>query len=284
MCLPGTIEAVREQVGQESSPRLDRRKVLLGAAGAALATALPAGAQTSKKPSSKKSKGRLQDLTHVLRKDFPLFLGTTIPTERDVIVTVPANGFYAQRWAFWEHVGTHLDAPAHFVVDGRHSPDLTLEELVRPLVVIDISARVAGDPDALVLPSDLVAFERRHGRIPRGAVVAMSSGWDSRVGSEDAYLNVGPDGRQHFPGFGKEAVEWLIERRDIAAIGVDTLSLDPGEAQSFDAHVTLLSANRYGIENLANLGRVPPRGATIFVGVVPWELGSGGPARIWAQW
>jgi kynurenine formamidase len=279
MCLPGTIETVRERVEQEGLPRLDRRKVLLGAAGAAVAAALPARALGSTTPTS-----RLQDLTHVLREDFPLFLGAPVTTDREVIVTVPANGFYAQRWAFWEHVGTHLDAPAHFVVDGRHSPELTLEELVRPLVVIDISARVAGDPDALVLPSDLVAFERHHGRIPRGAVVAMSSGWDSRVGSEDAYLNVGPDGRQHFPGFGKEAVEWLIERRDIAAIGVDTLSLDPGEAQSFDAHVTILSANRYGIENLANLRRVPPRGATIFVGVVPWELGSGGPARIWAQW
>ena len=115
MCLPGTIETVRERVEQEGLPRLDRRKVLLGAAGAALATALPAGRSSA----STKSKNRLQDLTHVLRKEFPLFLGTTIPTERDVIVTVPANGFYAQRWAFWEHIGTHLDAPAHFIVGGR---------------------------------------------------------------------------------------------------------------------------------------------------------------------
>ncbi len=284
MCLPGTIETVRERVEQEGLPKLDRRKVLLGAAGAALATALPAGAQTSTRQVSTKSKNRLQDLTHVLRKEFPLFLGTTIPTERDVIVTVPANGFYAQRWAFWEHIGTHLDAPAHFIVGGRESPELTLEELVRPLVVVDISKRVRRDPDAMVLPSDLTDFERHHGRIPRGAVVAMSSGWDSRVGDTDAYLNVGSDGKQHFPGFGKDAVEWLIARRDIAAIGVDTLSLDPGEAASFDAHVTILSANRYGIENLANLGRVPARGATIFVGIVPWEHGSGGPARVWAQW
>ena len=150
--------------------------------------------------------------------------------------------------------------------------------------MVDISKRVGRDPDAMVLPSDLADYERHHGRIPRGAVVAMSSGWDSRVGDTDAYLNVGADGLQHFPGFGKDAVEWLIERRDIAAIGVDTLSLDPGEAASFDAHVTLLTANRYGIENLANLRRVPPRGATIFVGVVPWDQGSGGPARVWAQW
>jgi len=279
MCLPGTIETVRQRVEQEGLPKLDRRKVLLGAAGAAVAAALPARALGSTTPTN-----RLQDLTHVFRKDFPLFLGAPVATERDVIVTVPANGFYAQRWSFWEHAGTHLDAPAHFVADGRQSPELTLDELVRPLVVIDISARAAGDPDALVLPSDLVAFERGHGRIPRGAVVAMNSGWASRAGSVDAYRNVGPDGVQHFPGFGKAAVEWLIAERDIAAIGVDTLSLDHGRSATFDTHLTLLSANRYGIENLANLGRVPARGATIFVGVIPWEHGSGGPARVFARW
>ena len=160
---------------------------------------------------------RLQDLTHILRKDFPLFLGTHVTTDRDVIVTVPANGFYAQRWAFWEHVGTHLDAPAHFVVTGRHSPDLTLEELVRPLVVVDISARV-GQPTRMrssCLPTSPPSSAVT-GEFPRGAVVAMNSGWDARVGSDRRYLNVGPDGRQHFPGFGKDAVEWLIERRDIA--------------------------------------------------------------------
>lgn len=279
MCLPGTIEAVREQVEQEGVPRLDRRKVLLGAASAAVAATLPARALGSNTLTN-----RLQDLTHVFRKDFPLFLGAPIPTERDVIVTVPANGFYAQRWAFWEHAGTHLDAPAHFIANGRQSPQLTLDELVRPLVVIDISARAARDPDAQVVASDLVAFERGHGRIPRGAVVAMNSGWAARAGSIDAYRNVGADGLQHFPGFRQDAVEWLIAERDIAAIGVDTLSLDRGAATSFDTHVTLLSSNRYGIENLANLGRVPQRGATIFVGVIPWEFGSGGPARIFARW
>jgi kynurenine formamidase len=281
MCLPGTIEAVRERVEQDGLPRLDRRKVLLGAAGAALATAVPAQARG---PETSRNRSRLQDLTHVFRKDFPLFLGVPVATERDVVVTVAANGFYAQRWAFWEHAGTHLDAPAHFVADGRQSPELTLDELVRPLVVIDISKRAARDPDALVLPSDLTEFERRHGRIPRGAVVAMYSGWDARAGSAQAYRNVGADGKQHFPGFGKAAVEALVAERDIAAIGVDTLSLDPGRAESFDAHVALLSANRYGIENLANLRRVPPRGATIYVGVVPWEQGSGGPARVFASW
>ncbi|HSO01417.1 MAG TPA: cyclase family protein, partial [Gaiellaceae bacterium] len=221
MCLPGTIETVRERVEQEGVPRLDRRAALLGAAGVALAATLPGRALGSTTPTN-----RLQDLTHVFREGFPMFLGAPVVPDREVLVTVPANGFYAQQWTFWEHTGTHLDVPAHFIADGRQSPEIPLEELVRPMVVIDISARAASDPDAVVLPGDLVAFERRHGRIPRGAVACMYSGWESRVGSEAAYRNVGADGLQHFPGFGKAAVEWLLAERDIAGIGVDTLSLD----------------------------------------------------------
>lgn len=279
MCLPGTIETVRARVEQEGVPRLDRRAALLGAAGVALAATLPGRALGSTTPTN-----RLQDLTHVFREGFPMFLGAPPAPDREVLVTVPANGFYGQRWTFWEHTGTHLDVPAHFIADGRQSPEIPLEELVRPLVVIDISARAASDPDAVVLPGDLVAFERRHGRIPRGAVACMYSGWESRVGSEAAYRNVGADGLQHFPGFGKAAVEWLLVERDIAGIGVDTLSLDHGASTTFDTHLTVLGANRYGIENLANLAHVPPRGATIVVGLVPWEHGSGGPARVFARW
>lgn len=279
MCLPGTIETVRARVEQESLPKFDRKTAVLGAAGAAVAAALPGRALGANTPTN-----RLQDLTHVFREDFPLFLGAPGGIDREVLVTVPANGFYGQRWTFWEHVCTHLDVPAHFVSGGRQSPELTLEELVRPLVVVDISARAAADADAEVAPADLVAFERGHGRIPRGAVVAMNSGWASRAGNAAAYRNVGADGIQHFPGFGKAAVEWLLSERDIAGIGVDTLSLDPGRSQTFETHVTVLSADRYGIENLAHLDRVPPRGATVIVGLIPWELGSGGPARVFARW
>lgn len=279
MCLPGTIETVRERVEREGLPRLDRRAALLGAAGMAVAAALPARALASNTPTN-----RLQDLTHVFREGFPMFLGAPPGPDREVLVTVPANGFYGQRWTFWEHSGTHLDVPAHFVDGGRTSPEITLEELVRPMVVIDISARAARNPDAVVVPADLVAFERHNGRIPKGAVACMYSGWESRVGSEAAYRNVGSDGLQHFPGFGKAAVEWLLAERDIAGIGVDTMSLDPGRSTTFETHLTILAANRYGIENMANLKHVPPRGATIIVGLIPWEQGSGGPARVFARW
>jgi kynurenine formamidase len=86
-----------------------------------------------------------------------------------------------------------------------------------------------------------------------------------------------------FPGFGNDAVEWLIERRRIRGIGVDTMSLDHGSSTTFDVHLTVLGADRYGVENLRNLKQLPPRGATILLGLIPWDRGSGGPCRAFAS-
>lgn len=284
MCVPGTIEAVRSHVEhaekEVGGPRLDRRAALLAGAGAALAAALPAGALAGGR---RGGGNKAQDLTHLFRVGAPMFPGVPRPS-KTTHVTVPVNGFYGQIWNFWEHTGTHLDVPAHFIVGGRTTPQLTLDELMAPIAVIDISERAAREPDTVVTTDDLRRYERKHGRIKRGSLVAMNSGWDARVGSEAAYRNTDASGTMHFPAWSEDAVEWLIDERRIGAIGVDTLSLDPGNATAFVAHVALLAANRFGIENLANLGEIPPEGATAFVGVIPWEEGSGGPARVVATW
>ena len=282
MCAPGTIEAVRERFEEDDSfVRIDRRKALLAGAGAAVAAAFPARALAGP---AKGAAGRAQDLTHVFAESLPLFADIFPRPTRDTFVNIPGDGFYGQVWRFWEHTGTHLDVPAHFIVNGRTTPELTLDELMSPLAVVDISRRAAANPDTVVTVSDLRSYERGHGRIKRGSIVAMNSGWDARAGSEAAYRNADASGVSHFPGFAGDAVAWLIDEREIAGIGVDTLSLDPGNATVFAAHLTLLGANRFGIENLANLGRIPAKGATAFVGVIPWEEGSGGPARVIATW
>ncbi|MGI8519062.1 MAG: cyclase family protein, partial [Actinomycetota bacterium] len=225
---------------------------------------------------------RLSDLTHVLSAGFPVY--TFDPPTRETLVTVENDGFYVQKWTLGEHSGTHMDCPGHFVRDGRRAPEMTLKELLVPIVVVDLSQRAAGDPDAAVSVRDLVRFERRHGRIPKGAVVAMFSGWETRVGDPAAYKNVGADGKYHFPGFGIDALEWLLDRRHISAIGVDTLSLDVGESTTFEVHLTLLGADKYGLENLAHLESIPPHGAHAYVGLIPWQEGSGGPCRVIATW
>lgn len=280
MCLEATTEKVRARVEEEGPPRITRRGLLSGmaAAGGALALGIPGVARASHAPATR----RLQDLTHVFRAGFPVY--TFSNPSRRTLVTIPVNGFYAQEWTFAEHSGTHMDAPGHFSLGGRLSPEITPQELMVPVVVVDISARVASNPDAVVTVDDLVGFEHRFGRIPAGAVVCMYSGWESRVGDQAAYRNVGADGLFHFPGFGIDAVEWLLANRDFTGIGVDTLSLDNGPSQTFDVHHTLLGADHYGLENLANLKLIPPRGASAFVGLIPWEEGSGGPCRVVARW
>jgi kynurenine formamidase len=273
MCVPGTVEAVRER-----ETGVTRRAVLAGGGAAALTALLPGAAEAQKR--RRRGRTRVVDLTHTFRAGFPVYTGDE--PARNTLVTIPEDGFYAQEWTFGEHSGTHMDAPGHFTAGGRLTPDLKLEELVLPIVVIDIARRARRDPDAVVTPDDLRRFERRQGPIPRGALVAMSSGWDAKAGDDDAYKGADPGGTYHFPGFGEEAADFLLDERRVTAIGVDTMSLDHGPSTSFAVHVSWLGADRYGLEGLANLGELPPRGATAIVGVIPWEQGSGGPARVLA--
>lgn len=284
MCLPGTLESVRDAVDGQPAPvvvdALSRRAVLAGGGAAALAALLPSAAAAQRPRRARRR--RYQDLTHVFRAGFPVYSGEA--AVRRTLVTVTNDGFYAQAWTFGEHSGTHVDAPGHFVTDGRRAPELRPRELFAPAAVIDISARAARDPDAMVEPADLRRYERRYGRIPKGAIVFMYSGWEKRLGDPAAFKNVGADGKFHFPGFGLQALDILLATRRITAIGVDTLSLDVGASTTFDVHKRLLGADRYGLENVANLSKIPPRGANVVVGIVPWEDGSGGPCRLIATY
>ncbi|MDG4825685.1 cyclase family protein [Asanoa sp. WMMD1127] len=194
------------------------------------------------------------------------------------------GGFSMQEWRILEHYGTHVDAPGHFVAGGRLATEIGIDELVAPVVVVDIARRAARDPDATVSVDDLLAHERRYDRIPRGAAVFMFSGWGAKVGDPDAYRGTDAAGTLHFPGFSVDACEWLLRRRGIRCLGVDTLSIDPGVSATFDTHLALLGADRYGVENVANLHRLPRRGATVMVGLIPYEGGSGGQARVFATW
>jgi kynurenine formamidase len=248
-----------------------------GGGGIAAAAAIPAAA-SAVRPAGH----RFQDLTHVLTEGFPVF--TFEPPMRQTLSTIPADGFYAQQWTLAEHSGTHMDVPGHFVVGGRLAAEITPRELIVPIVVIDISERAVRNPDTVVTVDDLWRFERRNGRIPDGALVCMDSGWAAKVGDPRAYKGGAAFPDYHFPGFDVEAAMWLAARRDVAGLGVDTLSIDPGDSTTFPVHVNFLGTDRYGLENLNNLDRIPRRGAVAYVGLIPLQEGSGGPSRVIATW
>ena len=285
MCSPTVVAAVRQQLKHRAA--LNRRQ-MLGIAGAALAGAaiLPgrAAAQGATPVASPARSGGMAvlDLTHVMTPEMPIWPGNE-PFAPEVVKDYATDGFYAQALRLWEHTGTHMDAPAHFVEGMDTAELLPPEMLVAPLAVVDISPRAADDPDAAVTVDDIEAWEAANGPLPEGAFVAMNSGWAARIEDPAAFVNMDADGVMHFPGFAPEAATFLIEQRNIVGIGVDTLSQDPGKSTDFGAHVAVLGAGRYGIEGLANLDQAPPAGATVVVGAPKHLNASGGPSRVIAM-
>ena len=272
MCAPSVVETVRSD--------LSRRGFVGAIAGCALAASMPAAAQ----PEAARLPGGFRDvidLTHTFSPSLPVYPGYN-PIRIRARSSVAQNGFANNEVTFDEHTGTHVDAPSHFVAGATSADRLSVDRLIAPLVVIDIAGRAARDADTLLSVDDVRQWEKQHGRVPGGALVAMHAGWDARVGAAARFLNQDAKGTMHAPGFTEAAARFLVDERDICGVGVDTLSLDAAAAQKFVAHLVILGAGKYGVELMANLGRVPPAGATVIVGAPKHEAATGGPARVLA--
>ena len=283
MCSPQIMEAVRSEVTRRRALGLMGAAVAAGVAGrlsaAAAQTATPIAAGVGDLTLELGSYTRVQDLTHTITPDTPVFPGYPQPAF-ETVRNFDEHGFYAQLLTYVEHTGTHMDAPAHFVEGLAFANELPVAQLLAPLAVIDISERAANNPDAQLTPDDVLAWESEHGALPTGAFVAMNSGWSSRIGDPEAFLNMGEDDALHFPGFHPDATALLVDERDVVGIGVDTLSLDYGAATSFDSHVILLGAGKYGLEGLAALDTAPAVGGLVIVGGPKFLDASGGPSRV----
>jgi kynurenine formamidase len=278
MCSPEVARIVRERIEKEGLPHLIHRTVTRAGGLAAALAFLTVKAQGQAEDAS----SEVIDLTHVFGMNNPVYSPGQTPV-REALITVEKDGCYIQHWSFAEHTGTHVDIPAHFVAGGTTVDDYPADLLISPAVVIDIAAKAAANNDSMLEVADIEAWESANGEIPAGSVVLMYSGWDVRWSAPETFRNADADGVQHYPGFSPEAAKFLVKERDIRGIGVDTLSLDTGNATKFDVHVTILGAGKYGIEGLNNLALIKGRQATVIVGVPRWEAGSGGPARILAM-
>lgn len=263
-------------VMQGVARRLGRRGVLAAMAAATTVlgmSASPAGAQAIRSTAI----SRAIDLTHTLRPDFPTFDGApAFQLER--VLTFARDGYNLNKFTYFEHVGTHFDAPIHFSTDGATVDAIPVESLVCPLVVLDVRQKAAAMADYQVSPEDIAAFEAQHGRIPAGACVAFNSGWDERAGGA-GFRN--PDGGNvmRFPGFRPDVAALLLQR-GVAGVAVDTLSLDNGSSTDFGFHKAWLGAGRWGIEAVANLGALPSSGATLVAGAPKIAGGTGGHGRV----
>jgi kynurenine formamidase len=229
---------------------------------------------------------KLVDLTHAF-DDRAIYWPTAKPFtwEKESWGRNAQGEWYtAGRYSASEHGGTHLDAPIHFGEGKQTIDQIPVDKLVGPAVVIDVSEAASKNRDYSLTLSDIAAWEAKHGQIPDGSIVLVRTGWEKHWGDKLAYLGTdkpGDTANLHFPGISKEAAV-LLGQRKVDAIGLDTPSLDHGPSKDFAAHRAFSAANVYGLENVANLDRLPPVGATLIALPMKIKGGTGGPTRILA--
>jgi kynurenine formamidase len=183
---------------------------------------------------------------------------------------------------FMEHVGTHMDSPAHAIRGAKYLDELEFHELTGPAVKIDCRDRIADDPDADVTAADVERFEREFGPIAEGSVVFLHTGWDTRYASQDRYIVVADDDTWHWPGLAADAARLLVER-GVRGVGMDTIGLDGGHvAMALEAHRAVLGSGAFILENVANLAALPPVGTTALALPMKTRRGSGAPTRVFA--
>ena len=222
------------------------------------------------------------DLTHSFAPDTPVWSGfgqakmtPAADPKTHEPYTIPKDGF---RTTFYEMVGqygTHVDPPAHFAENGVTMDKIPLKQMILPLVVFDDTRFLAKDPNHAFSVADLMAWEKVHGRVPKGAFAAlrtdMYKDWDT---------NPERFKRSEFPAWSLETVKFLVEKRGVTAIGHE--SMDTDTTEKMESETYMLQQGHFQIEVMANLDQVPAKGALIVVTWPKVKDGLGFPARAFA--
>jgi kynurenine formamidase len=237
-------------------------------------------------PPSAFPEGEIVDLSHAF-DDRTVFWPTSDRFRLEKVSDgITPGGYYyaANNFSTSEHGGTHLDAPVHFA-QGRAAVDrIPVDRLVGAAVVVDVVAQASQDADYQVSIDDLQGWEKQHGPIPAGAMLLIRTGFSSRWPDAARYLGTaerGPDAvpKLHFPGLHPDAARWLVGNRSLKAIGIDTASIDYGQSAEFLSHRVLYERDVPAFENLADLSRLPARGAIVIALPMKIAGGSGAPLR-----
>ena len=231
---------------------------------------------------------KIIDLTHDF-SDETIYWVTAKEFHLDTVAHGQTDqGFFyaANNFTTAEHGGTHIDAPIHFAKEGQTVDEIPLEHLIGQAIKINVSSKAFNNPDYLIGIDDFLQWEKDENiEIPDGSIILLETGFSKYYPNKLKYLGTemrGPEAVKdlHFPGLSAEAATWLIENRNIHAIGLDTPSIDYGQSTDFKSHVILLSENIPAFENLTNLDKLPSKGFTIVALPMKIKGGSGGPLRI----
>jgi len=237
---------------------------------------------------AKDFKGKLLDMTYPYDEN-TIYWPTAKPFKLHKLnwgMTEAGYWYASNEYSASEHGGTHVDAPIHFAQNGRTIEQIPLEEWIGPAAKIDVTAKCEKNRDYLLSFQDIKTWEKKYGKIPDDAWVIMYTGINTKY-YPDKKKVLGTDKKGEealpelsFPGFSPESVEFLVKKRNITGIAIDTPSIDYGKSKDFKAHQILCAADKLALENIANLDKLPPSGATLYVIPMPIKDGTGAPARV----
>ena len=225
------------------------------------------------------SYSRAIHLSHVIDPNIPQWQGDP-NIKFETVAELQKDGYYLRQLSMGEHSATHINAPISFHKDGAAIEEYPADSLVVPAVVIDIQPNVKVNPDYVLSIADIQAWENQYGEIKSGCVVLLRTGWQEKWNDRKAFFNQDIRETMHFPGFGVDATELLIQKRNIAGIGIDTHGVDAGKDTSFTINRLVLEKPRIVLENLTNLEQLPPIGITVVIGVLRLRFGSGSPVGV----
>ena len=221
------------------------------------------------------------DLTHSFGPDTPVWSGfgqakmsPAADPKTKQPYTIKEHGFRSTFYEMVGQYGTHVDPPAHFAENGITMDEIPLKQMILPLIVLDNTPYQAKDPNHAFSVADLMAWEKKHGRVPRGSFVALRTDMHKDFDNPEKFK------RAPFPAWAFETIKFLYEQRGIMANGHESLDTDTTEKMLSETY--LLQKGHYQIEVMANLDKVPAKGALIVVNWPKVKKGLGFPARAFA--
>ena len=225
------------------------------------------------------------DLTHTFDETIPCF-SEFERANVSTLFNVADDGFYVQNWNIVTQYGTHIDAPIHFVEKTRYLHEIDLKELVLPLVVLDFSQEVAADADFILTRDHIKQWETEHGSIEPGTFVAFRSDWSKRWPDIVHFENKDAEGQLHLPGWGLDALQYLLEDRQVQSIGHETFDTDASVDVVKNGDIVgeryVLGQDTYQLELLTNLDQLLTRGAIIYAISPKPNKAPGFPVRAFA--
>ncbi len=172
------------------------------------------------------------DLTHLMHGEMPVYPGTPKPVFSPV-ASLDNEGYREMFLEMTGHTGTHMDAPAHMLRDGKSIDQFPVDHFSGKAVVIGIQegTRLIG----------ITLLKEYENAIARAEYVLLRTGW-SRYWEEERYV-------EGFPVLSEEAARWLVSF-PLKGIGVDVISVDAASAETFPVHLIFFNAGMVIVENL----------------------------------